>query len=105
MKRISAREAVALGGSLAIIDVREDDEYAIVHVAGSLNIPMSCFADRINQVPVHAPVYVICASGHRSARVAEYLVQCNYDATNIDGGITAWSGCGGAVVAGASVTR
>lgn len=102
MKQISAREAVELGGSVPIIDVREDDEYAAVHVAGSLNIPLSCFVDRIDQVPASVPVYVICASGNRSARVTQYLAERDYNATNIDGGIMAWSGCGGPVVSGAS---
>jgi rhodanese-related sulfurtransferase len=102
MKRIGAREAVGRRGSVTIIDVREDDEYATVHVAGSLNIPLSCFVDRMGQVPVDAPVYVICASGNRSARVTQYLAEQGYDAVNIDGGIMAWSGCGGPVVSGLS---
>ncbi|MEO8932479.1 MAG: rhodanese-like domain-containing protein [Lacisediminihabitans sp.] len=101
MKRISAREAVGLDGSSAIVDVREDDEYAAVHVVGSLSIPLSCFVDRIDQVPLGAPVYVICASGNRSAKVTEYLSARDYDATNIDGGIIGWASCGGPTASGA----
>ena len=105
MKRISAREAVGLGGSPAIIDVREDDEYAAVHVAGSVSIPLSSLVEHLDQVPVGAPLYVICASGNRSAKVTEYLALHDYDATNIDGGIIAWSGCGGPVASGAAAVR
>ncbi|MEO7007280.1 MAG: rhodanese-like domain-containing protein [Terrimesophilobacter sp.] len=105
MKRISAREAIELAGSSTIIDVREDDEYAAVHVAGSVSIPMSSFVDHLDQVPTGAAVYILCASGNRSAKVTEYLAEHDYDATNIDGGITAWSGCGGPVTSGAAAVR
>ena len=105
MKRISAREAVGVCGSTAIINVREDDEYAAVRVVGSVSIPLSRFVDRIDQIRVGVPVYVICASGNRSAKVTEYLVAHDYDATNIDGGIIGWVGCGGPVSSGAPSVR
>ncbi|WP_111719399.1 rhodanese-like domain-containing protein [Homoserinimonas sp. OAct 916] len=104
MQRINARDLIKLKDSATIIDVREDDEYATTHVAGSLSIPMSCFVDRFDQVPTDTPVYIICASGNRSGRVTEYLAGRGFDATNIEGGIIEWAGYGGPVVSGQPAT-
>lgn len=37
--------------SLDLIDVREVDEYESGHVAGAVNIPLSEFVGRLNEIP------------------------------------------------------
>ena len=49
-----------------IIDVREPMEYAAGHLKGAVNIPLSQFRDRIDEVPKDRPVYLHCRSSQRS---------------------------------------
>ena len=49
-----------------IIDVREPAEYAAGHLKGSMNIPLSQFRQRIDEVPRDRPVYLHCRSSQRS---------------------------------------
>ena len=73
------------------IDVREVDEYAEVHAVGTTNIPMSEFVERIGEIDTAEDVYVICRSGGRSLRVAEYLEHTGADnVINVLGGTMEW---------------
>lgn len=49
-----------------IIDVREEKEYAAGHLKGSINIPLSQFRERIQEVPRNIPVYLHCRTSQRS---------------------------------------
>ena len=51
------------------------------------------------EIPVTDPLYVVCRSGGRSARVVAYLAGQGYPAVNVDGGMQAWSAQGRDVVA------
>jgi rhodanese-related sulfurtransferase len=84
----------------AIIDVREPDEFAQVRAAGAVSIPMSQFVERASELPADETLYVICASGVRSARVVEYLEGHDYRAVNVEGGTYAWSDAGLPVLQG-----
>lgn len=74
----------------SILDVREVDEYESGHVPGAVLIPLGEVTDRVSEVPADRSVYVICRSGARSMRAAEWLVDQGIDATNIAGGTLAW---------------
>ena len=90
MKSISVKELAALGTDAAIVDVREDHEYAEVRVAGTRSIPLSRFVQSLADVPAGGTVYVMCAAGARSAQAAAYLADQGYDAVNVTGGINEW---------------
>jgi molybdopterin-guanine dinucleotide biosynthesis protein A/rhodanese-related sulfurtransferase len=77
-----------------LIDVREDDEYAAVHVPGAQHIPLGEVADRTAEVPTDTTVYVICARGGRSARAVEHYRSLGLDAVNVAGGTMAWVDAG-----------
>lgn len=64
---------LAREGGSPVIDVREPDEYEEAHVAGAVLVPMSQVVARVGEVPREGPVYVICASGQRSAVGASLL--------------------------------
>ncbi|HWM34692.1 MAG TPA: rhodanese-like domain-containing protein [Pseudolysinimonas sp.] len=98
MKSVTPQQFAALEGA-ALIDVREPAELDEVRTAQGVPIPMSGFLDRLGELP-EGPLYVLCRSGARSARVTEYLEQQGYDATNIDGGIMAWEAAGLPVLRG-----
>ncbi len=83
-----------------VIDVREPDEYLEGHVPGAPLIPLGDVADRVGEVPDTGEVLIICKSGARSRRAAEFLRTKGIDAINIAGGTTGWMDAGHRVVAG-----
>ena len=92
---VTELSALTAGESpVVILDVREDDEYEAVHVPGVLHIPISELMERMPEVPLDEPVYVICAVGGRSAQVAAYLEHTGIDAVNVSGGTVAWQQAG-----------
>jgi rhodanese-related sulfurtransferase len=84
-----------------LLDVREADEWAAGHAPTARHLPMSELTARIEELPDDDPLYVVCRSGGRSARVVAYLANQGYPAVNVDGGMQAWSAQGRAVVADA----
>ena len=69
-----------------IIDAREEDEYALSHIKGAVNIPLSQFRDRLDEIPKDQPVYVHCRSSQRSYNMVRALGQLGYDHVyNLDG--------------------
>ena len=73
-----------------IVDVREPDEWADGHVAGSVHMPMQTVPERLAELPRDRQIVVLCAVGARSAHVTAWLVGAGFDAVNVDGGIHAW---------------
>ncbi len=49
-----------------IIDVREPSEYALSHINGAVNIPLSEIRQRLSEIPKDKPVYLHCRSSQRS---------------------------------------
>src|SRR5215211_31634 len=56
-------EAVLASGG-ALLDVRQADEYEAGHVGTAVLIPLNELPDRLDEVPVGRPLYVICRTGH-----------------------------------------
>ncbi|MEY2460668.1 MAG: hypothetical protein QOG30_2498 [Acidimicrobiaceae bacterium] len=75
---------------VALVDVREPDEYENFHVPGARLIPLADVPERIEEIPDDQRVYVICATGARSARAVEFLNRQGYDTVNVAGGSKAW---------------
>ncbi|GAA2081671.1 hypothetical protein GCM10009840_16970 [Pseudolysinimonas kribbensis] len=98
MKSITPAEFARLDHA-ALIDVREPYEVAQVSVAGAVMLPMSSLQEHLAELP-EGPLYVLCHSGARSARVTLFLEQQGYDAANIEGGIVEWEASGLAVQRG-----
>jgi rhodanese-related sulfurtransferase len=82
-----------------LLDVREADEWAAGRVPGAVHVPMTELAQRLDEVPDGDPVYVICRSGGRSARVTAYLNQQGWDSVNVAGGMGGWAAAGRPMVA------
>lgn len=77
-------------GEHLLLDVRQPEEWASVHIEGATLIPLGELVARLDELPADLPLYVMCHAGGRSAQATAYLEQAGYDATNIEGGITAW---------------
>ena len=83
-----------------VIDVREPDEYHQAHVPGATLIPLATVPDRLDDVPAERDVLVICKSGGRSMRAAEFLAANGISATNVAGGTMAWIDSGRPIAEG-----
>lgn len=82
--------ALAEAGGGVVIDVREFWEWQDGHASGATHIPLNSLPARIDELPSEQAVLLICASGNRSMRAAQYLAGLGYDARSIAGGTTAW---------------
>jgi rhodanese-related sulfurtransferase len=77
---------------VVLLDVREPAEIEIATIAGTLQIPMGDVPQQLGQLGRDKPIVVMCHSGMRSRRVAEYLTSRGFaDVFNLAGGIDAWS--------------
>lgn len=78
--------------SWQLLDVREPWEIEIVSLPDSIRIPMSDIPERLAELDKERPLAVLCHSGVRSARVAEFFAGQGFSrVANIAGGIDAWS--------------
>ena len=64
VKVTEVRELVEKGAF--IVDVREEDEFAEGHIINAVNIPLSQFRNRMDEIPKDQPVYLHCRSSQRS---------------------------------------
>src|SRR6202045_2372924 len=79
---------------VAVVDVREADEFAAGHIPGARHVPRGYLESRIEGVVPDrsARVVLYCASGNRSAYAARTLEQdLGYEnVESMTGGITLW---------------
>ena len=89
MKEVSVDQVPA---DAQLIDVREPDEYAAVRAESAVNIPLSEFVARTDEINPDQDIYLICKSGGRSAQAGEYLEQARGwdNVINVAGGTTTW---------------
>ncbi|MGB8856402.1 MAG: rhodanese-like domain-containing protein [Burkholderiales bacterium] len=76
-----------------VLDVREDHEYALMHIPNSRHIPLSVLESRLNELTKFKdrPVIVSCQSGNRSAKAIQILEKNQFSKVHsLRGGITAW---------------
>ena len=86
---------------VTVVDVRGRAEWEAGHIAGVANIPVGYLADRLNEIPPHAPVAVHCQSGARSAIAASVLRAHGLtNVGNVVGGFAAWLSAGEPVETG-----
>jgi rhodanese-related sulfurtransferase len=83
-----------LPDGVALLDVREPDEWAAGHAPHALHVPMSELAGRLDELPQDDSLFVICRSGGRSARVTAFLNENGWDAVNVAGGMRSWASAG-----------
>ena len=79
-------EKLPRDGSVTLLDVRTEGEYAGGHLEGFRNIPVDVLREHLDEIEKRKPVYVICQSGLRSYVAARILTGNGYDAYNFSGG-------------------
>lgn len=95
MKQITAKEVEALlnqNKRLNIIDVREVSEVATGKIPGAVNIPLGLLEFRMQELDKSKEYIIVCHSGGRSFRAAQFLESYGYNVTNMNGGMLAWTG-------------
>ncbi len=100
IKEISADQAVGfIQQGIAVLDVREGEEYRAGHLPGALHIPRGVLEFKVHLVPQTAdktkPIVVYCKTGGRSALSALALKRMGYtEVVSMAGGFDQWTAAG-----------
>lgn len=90
-----AYESTVASTDHVLVDVREVGEVNSSGVIpGAINIPLSQFASRVNELPADTTVVVYCNSGNRSRQAVNILNQNGYEQLLDLGGVQQWRRAG-----------
>ena len=67
-----------------IVDVRTEEEYNDLHLAGSINIPYDVINETID-IDKNKIVFVYCRSGNRSKAAYDKLISLGYEVYDLGG--------------------
>ncbi len=82
-------------GAGVFLDVREPWERELMHIKGSVSIPMRALPQRFAELPGDQDVYVYCQHGVRSLRAVAFLQKSGRPrAIDVAGGMEAWRQAG-----------
>jgi adenylyltransferase/sulfurtransferase len=80
------------GDKLVLVDVREEWEYSLAKLDGSILIPLGTLPQSLTQLNRDSEIIAICHHGMRSADATNFLLQQGFtNVKNLVGGIDAWS--------------
>lgn len=80
--------------TLCLIDVRELNEWKVLHIPGALHIPKDELTSQIaaNIPQLDKPIFLHCKGGMRSLYAAHCLMEMGYqEVYSVDGGIDEWA--------------
>lgn len=97
IEEISVADLKALGPSVRLIDVREDNEWAEARVPYASHVALGTVPDHLDEFDGQ-PTYVICKAGGRSHRACEFAAANGRDVVNVAGGMLAWHDAGFEIV-------
>ena len=74
-----------------LVDVREASEYDVVRIPGAVNLPLSSFQMRVDEVSNDQSIVIVCAHGRRSIMAAEFMASLGYENLyNLEEGTVGW---------------
>lgn len=80
------------GEKLVLLDVREQWEYDLAKLNGSILIPLGTLPQSLGKLDRDSEIICICHHGMRSADATNFLLQQGFpQVKNLVGGIDAWS--------------
>jgi rhodanese-related sulfurtransferase len=80
---------------IAVIDVREPNEYAEGHIPGVKLVPLNTLLSRPTDFITHDNILFVCAMGQRSALACEMAAAIGMEQIyNLEGGTIAWARAG-----------
>jgi rhodanese-related sulfurtransferase len=90
-----AKQMIESNPDLAILDVRNLEEYESGHIENAVLIPVTELEERIDELDKEKETLVYCRSGGRSATAGQILVDTGFSSVyNMLGGIMAWRNAG-----------
>ncbi len=69
-----------------LLDVRDEEEYRLGHMDGSVNMPLNSLRSRLEELPKDQKIIVYCQVGLRGYIADRILTQHGFQAENITGG-------------------
>jgi rhodanese-related sulfurtransferase len=100
LHNIDVSAALQLASQSAfLLDVRECDEWEAGHSPLATHIPLAELPDHLAELPKDRVIVCICRSGGRSTRAGQFLVENDFEAVNLEGGLIAWASEGQTIVA------
>jgi len=90
----SVKAKLDAGDHFLFVDCRETSEYDAVKIEGTMLLPMSKMAERVDELQEHrtSEIIIHCHHGGRSLRVANWLRQQGFStAQSMTGGIDVWA--------------
>jgi sulfur-carrier protein adenylyltransferase/sulfurtransferase len=77
---------------IAVLDVREPDEYQIARIPGAQLLPLSDLSRRFTELDPEQSYYLHCKAGVRSMKALQFLREQGFPRLkSVKGGILAWS--------------
>lgn len=84
-------ETLPKDGSANLIDVRTPREYAAGHLDGFVNIPVDEIRDRLDEIDLTKPAYLMCQAAIRSWIAGRILIQKGVECYHFAGGYRIYS--------------
>ena len=79
-------DALPRDGSVHLLDVRTEPEFASGHLEGFVNIPLDELREHLDQLDPAKPVRAVCQSGLRSYLACRILSQEGFSCSHLSGG-------------------
>lgn len=80
------------GCDITLIDVREELEFNLCKIYGSVNLPLRNLEQNLHKVERSKPIVTICHHGVRSMQAALILREHGFVyVTSLDGGLEKWA--------------
>lgn len=84
---------IAAGENLILLDVRQPEEHAEIHIPNSILIPLGELEERIDELEEYRDkeLIIYCRSGNRSGQACMFLDMMGFENTvNLRGGMLSW---------------
>jgi rhodanese-related sulfurtransferase/DNA-binding transcriptional ArsR family regulator len=94
----------ARAGTITILDVRPEDEFALGHVPGALNIPLRELETRLGEIDPKQEIVAYCRGPYcvLSYEAVAQLRACGFKVRRLEDGLPEWRAAGLPVVTGAA---
>ena len=80
------------GEQVIIVDVREEWEYRLCKIEGSIHMPLAELGKGLDTLPKDKMIVTVCHHGVRSRRASNLMKQNGFSAVaSLNGGIDAWA--------------
>jgi rhodanese-related sulfurtransferase len=86
------QQLLAAGAKPVIVDVREQWEFDLGHLDGSVHIPLGTLPERMQDLDRTAEIVTVCHTGRRSLQAAHFMHATGFARVrSLRGGVEAWS--------------